>query len=151
MSDCFVCNRIKLIATKKNPYFVVELQTGYVVLADYQTYLGYTLFLCKLHVSELHELEPMFRSQYLVEMSQVASAVYKSFLPDKLNYELLGNACPHLHWHIIPRRKTDYRPERAIWAITSAKRSYKLSKTDLAETKRKLLSTIVTNEQLSLE
>ena len=31
----------------------------------------------------------------------------KIFSPDRLNYELLGNWEPHIHWHIYPRYKTD--------------------------------------------
>lgn len=29
------------------------------------------------------------------------------FQSDKLNYELLGNGCPHIHWHLYPRVKDD--------------------------------------------
>lgn len=35
--------------------------------------------------------------------------------PDHMNYELLGNSVPHLHWHIAPRYKTDPRWGRPIW------------------------------------
>jgi hypothetical protein len=24
------------------------------------------------------------------------------FKPDKINYELLGNGCPHIHWNLYP-------------------------------------------------
>lgn len=24
-----------------------------------------------------------------------------------MNYELLGNGCPHIHWHLYPRMKGD--------------------------------------------
>lgn len=40
-------------------------------------------------------------------MSKVAEAVYNAFIPDKLNYELLGNGDAHIHWHLFPRRKSD--------------------------------------------
>lgn len=102
--DCAVCARIRMIQENKNPYFVRELKTGYVVLGDSQRFEGYTLLLCKEHATELHFLEPEFRNQFLQEMSLVAGAVYHAFHPDKLNYELLGvgNAV-HMHWHIFPR------------------------------------------------
>lgn len=44
---CLICERIQMIKEHKNPYFVKELETGYVVLGDYQHFKGYTLFLCK--------------------------------------------------------------------------------------------------------
>lgn len=122
MAECLICNRIKLIREKKNRYFVKELETGYVVLGDYQFYKGYTLFLGKKHVTELHELDDAYRKNFLYEMSLVAKAVYQAFTPEKLNYELLGNAVPHLHWHLFPRYKDDPQPNKPIWAIDKATR-----------------------------
>ena len=53
---CQVCERIDLIKKGMNPYFIKELKTGYVVLGDYQQFEGYTLFLYKNHIKDLHEL-----------------------------------------------------------------------------------------------
>ena len=50
-------------------------------------------------------------------MSVVAEAVNLAFKPLKLNYELLGNDCRHIHWHIVPRYGTDPEPSHAIWTI----------------------------------
>lgn len=139
MNNCLVCDRIDLIKNKQNIFFVKELETGYVVLADHQSYPGYTLFLCKNHVSELHELNNDFKQKYLHEMSQVANAVFKAFTPDKLNYELLGNTNTHAHWHLIPRSKTDKLPHTAIWAVDEEERSYKPTLEELNELKKNLL------------
>lgn len=104
---CLICARIDDIKQGRNPYFVAELNTGYVVLGDHQYFHGYTLFLCKLHDTELFLLEPDFRSQFLFEMSVVAKAVATAFGAEKMNYELLGNGDTHLHWHLFPRRNGD--------------------------------------------
>lgn len=109
---CLVCKRIEQIKKGTNRYFLAELDTGYVVLEDYQQYAGYVLFLCKECKTELHQLEKSFRLRFLEEMSQVEEAVYLAEKPRKMNLELLGNKCPHLHWHIIPRRSDDTKP---IW------------------------------------
>ena len=45
MSECMVCDRIELTKAGKNPYFVRELETGYVVIGDYQRFYGYTVFI----------------------------------------------------------------------------------------------------------
>nr|WP_198851664.1 hypothetical protein [Alicyclobacillus sp. SO9] len=45
--------------------------------------------------------------KFLSEMSLVAEAVFNAFVPDKLNYELLGNGDSHMHWHLFPRRASD--------------------------------------------
>ena len=49
---CLICERIEQIQKGCNPYFVCELETGYVVLGDHQRFTGYTLFLCKEHETE---------------------------------------------------------------------------------------------------
>lgn len=112
---CFICNRIDMIKNGTNPYFVTELKTGYVVLGDYQYFKGYTIFICKEHVTELHLLEKEFRLKYLEEMSIVAEAVYHVFKPQKLNYELLGNGDSHMHWHIFPRIDGDTPRKGPVW------------------------------------
>jgi len=86
-----------------NPWFVRELETGYVVLGDNQHFHGYTLFLCKEHKTELFDLDKETKMKFLEEMSIVAEAVSNAFGPEKMNYELLGNGDSHLHWHLFPR------------------------------------------------
>lgn len=114
---CSICDRIHEIQAHANPYFVAELNTGYVVIGDIQFFRGYSLFLCKQHAHELHQLEPSFKLRFLEEMSLVAQAVFESFNPVKLNYELLGNSEPHLHWHLFPRHQDDPLPKLPLWLI----------------------------------
>jgi diadenosine tetraphosphate (Ap4A) HIT family hydrolase len=96
-----------MIKDGTNPYFVRELETGYVVIGDHQHFRGYTLFLCKEHLTELFQLDGSARAKYLEEMTIVAEAVSKAFGAEKMNYELLGNGDTHLHWHLFPRVKGD--------------------------------------------
>ena len=104
---CFICERIDMIKSNTNPYFVKELETGYVVIGDNQHFKGYTLFLCKQHKTELFYLEKDFRTKFLEEMSITAQAVENAFHAEKMNYECLGNGETHLHWHLFPRVSGD--------------------------------------------
>lgn len=104
---CMICDRIKMIAEGTNPYFVKELETGYVVIGDHQYFKGYTLYLCKDHKTELFQLEDGFKLKYLEEMAVVSQAVATAFGAEKMNYELLGNGDTHLHWHLFPRVSDD--------------------------------------------
>ncbi|KIL39702.1 hypothetical protein SD70_18250 [Gordoniibacillus kamchatkensis] len=115
MGDCFICERIAMIRDNKNPYFVAELETGFAVIGDHQFFKGYTLFICKHHVTELHFLDSATKRRFLLEMSWVAEAVYDCFKPVKLNYELLGNGDAHLHWHLFPRRSDEPNPKGPVW------------------------------------
>lgn len=112
---CLICERINMIKQGNNPYFVKELETGYVVIGDYQHFYGYTLFLCKQHVTELHNLSYEFKIKYLEEMSLVAEAVYTAFKPEKMNYELLGNGDTHVHWNLFPRVTGDTPIKGPVW------------------------------------
>lgn len=104
---CLICDRIEMIKNGINPYFVKEMETGYVVLGDHQHFEGYTLFLCKQHVTELFHLEPKYKMKFLEEMSMVAQAVALAFKAEKMNVELLGNGDAHVHWHLFPRVNGD--------------------------------------------
>ena len=103
--NCKMCENHDNI--KDDPYFIMVLETGYVILGWYQRFKGYTVFSCKQHGPELHHLEHDFKVKHLEEMTIVAEAICNLFKPDKLNYELLGNGCPHIHWHLYPRMKGD--------------------------------------------
>ncbi len=104
---CLICERIDWILSGKNPYFVKELETGYVVIGDHQHFKGYTIFLCKEHVTELHHLPRDFRDKHLSEMADVSQAVSTAFSAEKMNIESLGNGDNHLHWHLFPRKAGD--------------------------------------------
>lgn len=117
MQDCAICDRIHALEERTDSYFVAELNTGFAVIGDVQFFRGYTLFICKHHANELHQLEPTFKIQFLEEMTLVSQAVFEAFNPVKLNYELLGNGEPHLHWHLFPRHHDDPLPKLPLWLI----------------------------------
>lgn len=143
--ECLICDRISKILSNQNKFFVAELETGYVVVGDFQFYKGYTLFLCKEHKTELHNLDKDYRLKFLKEMSEVAEAVYLAFNPKKLNYELLGNSDSHLHWHIFPRHKDDPQPKIPTWCLNKSIRyseNAKPTEEALEKIKKRLLESL---------
>ena len=138
---CLICERIGQIERGENPYFVCALSTGYVVLGDHQRFQGYTLFLCKRHVTELYQLPWGFRTRFLQEMSLVAEAVAAGYHPEKMNYELLGNGDTHLHWHLFPRVSGDTPQPGPVWWLPREEMwndAYRPSREQLAERTRQL-------------
>jgi diadenosine tetraphosphate (Ap4A) HIT family hydrolase len=67
------------------------------------------------HARELSELTDEVRRGYLEEMCLLARAIQKAYTPHKLNYELLGNQVPHLHWHLFPRFSDDPARLSPVW------------------------------------
>ena len=146
---CLICDRIEMIKNGTNPYFVKELDTGYVVIGDNQHFYGYTLFLYKSHgeKTELFHLDAAERDRFLREMSIVAEAVSRAFGAEKMNYELLGMGDAHLHWHLFPRKSGDLgsygnNGRGPVWWFPMEKMycdDNRPSENELAEMKRRLL------------
>jgi diadenosine tetraphosphate (Ap4A) HIT family hydrolase len=95
---------------------VVELEHSFVVLNRDQYFPGYTLLFTKRHATELFHLDRTVRGRLMEEVSCVAEALFKLFKPDKINYELLGNMVPHIHWHLVPRHSAEPLWPRPIWS-----------------------------------
>ena len=142
--ECNICDWIARINIDEQKYFIAELETGYIFLSsEWQYFRGYTFFISKLHVSELHLMPVEFRKQFLFEMTIVSEAVQNVFKAVKMNCESLGNSCSHVHWHIIPRYENDPLPDKAIWNIDrKIIESVTLSDDELLKMQRDLISKI---------
>lgn len=94
---------------------IAELPSAVVVLSPDQYYRGYSIVMAKTHATELFELDEREAGEFFRDMLRVAKAIWDAFGPRKMNYELLGNTVPHLHWHVVPRYGDDPNPRRPIW------------------------------------
>ena len=111
--DCPMCRRWQ----DDSDLRIIELEHSHVVLNRDQFFTGYTLLFTKEHITELFHLAPALRSTLMEEVSRVAAALHAAFSPAKINYELLGNMVPHMHWHLIPRFTDDPLWPRPVWAL----------------------------------
>jgi diadenosine tetraphosphate (Ap4A) HIT family hydrolase len=100
-------------------------------LHDDQFFAGWTFLVLKRHAAELWQLEPSERARLMEEVTLVAQAVSRAFGAAKMNYELLGNAIAHIHWHLIPRRPDDPAPRQPAWTVAHEPR--RLTPSELAE------------------
>lgn len=95
---------------------ITELDDCYVVLNRDQFFPGYSFVLAKAHVTELFHLDVATRQGIIEEVNRVAAALHRVFKPTKINYELLGNMVPHMHWHLVPRFSDDPLWPKPIWS-----------------------------------
>lgn len=112
LDDCWICQGIR----EPVHLIVRESRTAVAKLNPDQLFPGYTFLTLKWHVEQLHELPNRDRNLFLQDMSIIGEALARTLNPDRVNYELLGNTQAHLHWHIIPRYKTDPMWGRPVWA-----------------------------------
>lgn len=102
----------------RTDHFVADLGVSAAYLHDDQFFAGWTVLVLKRHATELFHLAPAERVQLMEEVSVVAKVLAMAFNAKKINYELLGNQLPHIHWHIIPRRTDDPAPLEPVWRVT---------------------------------
>lgn len=112
MQSCPMCSRW----IDEPDLRIAELTHCYVLLNRDQFFPGYTFIVTKAHVTELFHLDQPTRRTVMEEVTAVAAALYNTFSPAKINYELLGNMVPHIHWHLVPRFRDDPLWPRPIWS-----------------------------------
>jgi len=96
---------------------IIELGLTKAYLHDDQFFPGWTVIVFRRHATELFQLAPTERFQLMEEVSHVAKTLAAIFQARKINYELLGNQLPHIHWHVIPRLATDPAPLDPVWRV----------------------------------
>lgn len=95
---------------------IAELDYCYVMLNRDQFFSGYVFVFPKMHVTELFHLNVETRQGIIEEVNGVAAALARVFQPTKINYELLGNMVPHMHWHLVPRFSDGPLWPKPIWS-----------------------------------
>ena len=85
--------------------FVCELEHTRVYLYRENTFPGRCVVVWKNHVQKVTELSREDRQNLMDDVGSVADAITLLYHPDKINYLILGDCCPHLHVHIVPKYK----------------------------------------------
>src|SRR3989339_64555 len=99
MNDCEICNRL----LNKERVTIFEDDNVIACLAPNQVTLGKTSVYYKKHVTSFTSLSDSDRNSLMSSVVKVGELLEKTFKPAHMNYSLLGNYFPHLHWHLIPR------------------------------------------------
>ena len=114
-ADCPLCAKLADAESTPPPDLVWQFPHSIAFLGPWQYYHGYCVLIARSPASELSQLGDAERRGYLDEMCLLARAIEECCRPRKLNYELLGNQVPHLHWHLFPRYQDDPDVLRPVW------------------------------------
>ncbi len=134
--DCWICQNLN----QPSNLVIRETKTSIAKLNPDQLFPGYTFITLKWHEEHLTSLPPRDQRRFLEDMTTIAHTLNKALQPDRINYELLGNAQPHLHWHLIPRYTTDPMWGRPVWA--GSRRRKRLTEDAYKEMVDKLKNTL---------
>jgi diadenosine tetraphosphate (Ap4A) HIT family hydrolase len=123
-AECPFCRKLASLDTLAREDLVWGFPHSVAFLGPWQYYRGYSLLVSRRHATELTQLTPAESRAYLDEMCILAAAIEACCRPRKLNYELLGNQVPHLHWHLFPRSADDPNTLKPVWlALDRTERS----------------------------
>jgi diadenosine tetraphosphate (Ap4A) HIT family hydrolase len=92
----------------------MDLRVSRLRLVKNQYVPGYCILICRKHVREPYHLSTDEQMLFFEDMVRAAQALEHVFRPDKMNFQLLGNAVPHLHAHVVPRYYGDPAPGQPI-------------------------------------
>lgn len=76
---------------------------------------GCVLVHARRHVRGLEHLEAIEAAAVVLDLQAASRAIAAAVGADHMNTLSLGNLMPHLHWHIIPRRRDDGHWGRPHW------------------------------------
>jgi diadenosine tetraphosphate (Ap4A) HIT family hydrolase len=115
MTPCPFCDKLSRLGELPADELIWQSRNSVVLLGPWQFYYGYCILVARKHAVELHHLPADERREYFDDLCRLAAALESEFRPRKLNYELLGNQVPHLHWHLFPRYESDPNHLQAVW------------------------------------
>ena len=102
--------------TNSDVIFIAELRVSTLLLFRDQRFRGYSILsFDPWNATSLESLSDDEYTDFCADLRTASTALRKALNPDHMNYELLGNTNPHLHWHIVPRYRSDPRWGRPIW------------------------------------
>ena len=95
-----------------------RMTSGWAVLGQSQFLTGYCLLLPDPVVPHLNAMEPVHRSNFLIDMAALGDAVLAVTSALRINYAMFGNVEPALHAHVVPRFTHESEPLRTAhpWA-----------------------------------
>ncbi|HKZ06802.1 MAG TPA: HIT family protein [Methylomirabilota bacterium] len=112
-SACELCERV----AGEGELFIADLDACRAYLNPDQFFPGWVFVVLRWHATELYELSTVERARLIEDVNRMAEALCVVYQPVKMNYELLGNQVPHVHWHLIPRLADDPEPRWPVWRV----------------------------------
>ena len=85
--------------------YVCDLTVSSLILFKEQSKRGRFIVAYKDHVSEIVNITEEERNAFMADVAKVATAMHKTFHPDKINYGMYGDTGCHLHMHLVPKYK----------------------------------------------
>lgn len=107
--ECKICSFRLWLPIKK-------LSVSTLGLYDDARYPGRCILVYHEHLEDFAELDIDSAARFIEDVQKAARAIKKATNADRMNYAILGNTEPHLHFHLIPRKiDNEPIPNRSPW------------------------------------
>lgn len=95
---------------------VAVLTVSTVGLYNDARFPGRSILVLNDHHEDLTQLPADLAAAYTADLHTYAAALKTVTGSERLNYAILGNTEPHVHWHIFPRQPhTEPAPTKSPW------------------------------------
>lgn len=94
---------------------IARLGVSTLGLYDDARFPGRCLLVLHSHVEHFAELDPTEAAELAKDLRNAGRAIAAVTKPIRVNYALLGNKAPHVHFHLIPRPPSDPVPHATPW------------------------------------
>ncbi|HSG64124.1 MAG TPA: HIT family protein, partial [Gammaproteobacteria bacterium] len=89
---------------------IADLDVSTLCLTTNQAYRGHCILIyAPRHVTRPDQLDAGEWAAFTNDLHIAARTLVEVCRPDHINVACEGNVIPHMHWHIVPRYKTDPR------------------------------------------
>ena len=105
-----------VLCAKDGGLLVFKNQQLRVIQAVEQGFPAFYRVVWNAHVAEFSDLSDEDRNSCMNAVVAVEQVLREHLQPTKINLAALGNAVPHLHWHVIARFDWDSHFPASVWA-----------------------------------
>jgi len=95
---------------------LIERKHYRIIRAEDPDYPGFCRIIWRDHVAEMSDLSATHQHELMSAVFAVERTVRALYAPDKINLASLGNMVPHVHWHVIARKRGDRHFPQPVWA-----------------------------------
>ena len=92
-----------------------------VIVADEPQHPIFFRVIWTAHVAETTDLSEPDRNHLMRVVFELERSLRALISPDKVNVASLGNAVPHLHWHVIGRWRDDPTFPGSVWSVPATR------------------------------
>lgn len=91
-----------------------------VVNVNDEDHPGFCRVILQWHVREMTDMTDSERGEFMRIVFAVEHVQRKLLSPEKINLACFGNKVAHVHWHVIPRFRSDPHYPNPVWGSRTA-------------------------------